>query len=125
MSRKTSELTEVTSLPVGAYIRIVDPSEPVDEDKNKRWTPEQAAVADVDVASLPAAGAFSAISIPGDGTISDPPTQAEVEQLRDALASALQLCDDLRTVIANQTTAIETLRDRLKKTGGCGLLADS
>lgn len=71
----------------------------------------QSAVADVDDATLPANGAIAAL------TFSATPTQAECQALRDE-------CEKLRDVLANAITTIETLRDRLKTTGGCGLLAD-
>ncbi|MEO0797251.1 MAG: hypothetical protein AAFX93_19020 [Verrucomicrobiota bacterium] len=71
-----------------------------------------AAVADVDDASLPADGGVAALTFSAD------PTQAECEALRDAVES-------MRDVIANQTVTIEALRDRLRETGGAGIIADS
>lgn len=154
-NRKISALTNVTSLPATAYLPIVDPAEVADADKNKRWTPRQAAVADVDDAALPADGAIAGRALPADGdieglslpddgviaalTFSSTPTQAECEalrdfnaalqteceELRDALAQMLTDGEALRDTIAALVTTVETLRDRLKATGGCGILADS
>lgn len=136
-NKKTSALVSLASIPVGAYLPLIDPNESDDADKNKRWTPAGAAVADVDDSALPSDGAIAGITEPGDGTIaaltfSATPTQAECEALRDqceilrdALATLLTDCEGLRDTIAAQTITIETLRDRLKRSGGVGLIADS
>lgn len=110
------------------------------------WVPvgplRQSSVADVSDSMLPANGSIAAIdfsSLPANGSIaaltfSMIPTQAECEalrdkceQIRDAVASTVSLrdeCENLRDALANAISTIETLRDRLKTTGGCGLLAD-
>ena len=73
--------------------------------------PAGAAVADVVTTTLPANGFIGGL------TISNPPTQAEVQALRDE-------CEKLRDVLAASITTIHALRDRLKVTGGNGLIAD-
>lgn len=74
-------------------------------------TSPAAAVADVSDGALPADGAIAAL------TSSATTTQAEFNALRDR-------CEDLRDVIAALVATVETLRDRLKTTGGVGMLAD-
>lgn len=69
------------------------------------------AVANVDTASLPADGTIAALSF------SASPTQAECEALRDE-------CEKLRDTLNAAITTIHALRDRLKTTGGSGIIAD-
>ena len=69
------------------------------------------AVADVNDANLPANGFIGGL------TISNPPTQAEVQALRDE-------CEKLRDVLAEAISTIETLRNRFRVTGGNGLISD-
>lgn len=64
----------------------------------------EAAVSDVSDGALPADGAIAGLSF------SATPTQAECEALRDE-------CENLRDVLANAITTIETLRDRCQANG--------
>lgn len=70
-----------------------------------------AAVADVSDGPLPANGAIAALTFTGT------PTGAECEALRDE-------CENMRDVIAALVVTVESLRDRLKDTGGAGVIAD-
>ncbi|MDP0498665.1 MAG: hypothetical protein Q7P63_01070 [Verrucomicrobiota bacterium JB022] len=69
--------------------------------------PRGPAVADVDTTDLPAAGVIGALPV------SDPPTQAEVQSLRDE-------CEHLRTALAEAIGTIHALRDRLQAAGIIG-----
>lgn len=70
-----------------------------------------AAVANVDQTGFPGSGVIGGL------TISNPPTQAEVQALRDK-------CELLRATLAAAITTIDTLKGRFKVTGGNGLIAD-
>lgn len=45
MSGKISQMPAVSNLPASAYVPIVDPTEAIPEDRNKRWMGLQAALA--------------------------------------------------------------------------------
>ena len=81
---KISAMTAVSSLPASAYIPIVDPTEPIPEDRNKRWTGAQAARGPVDVDPDAGPGTGAGIGTPDDpvriGTeFDEPDTGPEVD----------------------------------------------
>ncbi len=75
-----------------------------------------AAVADVDLSAAPDPTSVSSL------TFSNPPTQAECEALRNAVASALTALNSVNTSVKG---TVDTVLDRLRETGGNGLLADA
>lgn len=98
MALTTGKIPRAASVPSGGQQTLED-------------VPAGAAVANVVTTTLPADGFIGAL------TISNPPTQAQVQALRDE-------CEKLRDVLADSITTIHALRDRLKVTGGNGLIAD-
>lgn len=73
--------------------------------------PLQSANPDVAPSSLPANGVIGGL------TISNPPTQAEVQALRDE-------CEKLRDALSETITAFNTFKDRLAESGDVPLFED-